>query len=156
MSAMVESSVSPERCERTAVYLLNCANWTASSVSVREPIWFTFTRMELAVPVSMPFFKNFTLVTKRSSPTSCTLSPILSVNFFHVVQSLSPQPSSMETMGLFHASSVSHRTPRGSSPADGFTGGFLEGVFRIAGNKIRRLPGRGSGRCPCRVCNRRL
>ena len=28
---------------------------TASSVSVSEPIWFTFTRIELAVPVSMPF-----------------------------------------------------------------------------------------------------
>ena len=30
----------------------------ASSVSVREPIWLTFTRIELAVPVSMPFCRN--------------------------------------------------------------------------------------------------
>jgi hypothetical protein len=31
---------------------------TASKVSVSEPIWFTLTRIELAVPVSMPFLRN--------------------------------------------------------------------------------------------------
>jgi hypothetical protein len=37
-SAMVASSVSPERWERTAVHLFVCARETASSVSVSEPI----------------------------------------------------------------------------------------------------------------------
>jgi hypothetical protein len=47
---------------------------TASSVSVSEPIWFTFTRIEFAdALVSMPFWRNLVLVTKRSSPTSCDL-----------------------------------------------------------------------------------
>jgi hypothetical protein len=45
-------------------------------VSVREPIWFTFTRMEFATPRSMPFWRNSTLVTKRSSPTSWVVAPI--------------------------------------------------------------------------------
>ena len=39
------------------------------------------------------------LVTKRSSPTSWTLPPSLSVSSFQPFQSFSPQPSSMETMG---------------------------------------------------------
>ena len=66
-----------------------------------EPIWFTFTRIELAVPVSMPFCRNFTLVTNRSSPTSWILSPSVSVSFFQPSQSLSAQPSSMEMIGIF-------------------------------------------------------
>ena len=40
MSAIVESSVSPERCEVTEVYLLRCASSIALRVSVSVPIWF--------------------------------------------------------------------------------------------------------------------
>lgn len=32
---------------------------------MRDPIWLTLTRIELAVPVSMPFWRNFTLVTEE-------------------------------------------------------------------------------------------
>src|SRR5207247_5944897 len=57
MSAMVASSVSPERCERIAEYPLRIASCTASNVSVSVPIWLTFTRIELAVLVLMPLVK---------------------------------------------------------------------------------------------------
>ena len=50
-SAIVASSVSPLRCDITAVYPLVIASVTVSSVSVSVPIWFTFTRIELATPV---------------------------------------------------------------------------------------------------------
>ena len=74
-SAMVVSSVSPDggsspRCSR-----LRWASSTASRVSVRVPIWLTLTRIELATPASMPRASRSTLVTKRSSPTSCTRPP---------------------------------------------------------------------------------
>ena len=48
---------------------------TASSVSVSVPIWLTLTRIELATPAPMPRSRRSVLVTKRSSPTSCTRSP---------------------------------------------------------------------------------
>jgi hypothetical protein len=48
---------------------------TQSSVSVRVPIWFTFTSTEFAMPSSMPRARISGLVTKRSSPTSWTLEP---------------------------------------------------------------------------------
>src|ERR1035438_3360908 len=51
----------------------------ASRVSVSVPIWLTFTRIEFAVPVSIPRLRNFVFVTNKSSPTSCSLSPSLSV-----------------------------------------------------------------------------
>jgi len=50
--------------------LFVCASSMASSVPVSESIWFIFTRIEFAVPVSMPFWRNFTLVTNKSSPVS--------------------------------------------------------------------------------------
>src|SRR6218665_4136541 len=79
-------------------------------VSVKEPIWFTFTRIELAVFVSMPRCKRFTLVTNRSSPTNCTLSPILSLNIFEPVQSSSASPSSMDRIGYFFVQSAQKST----------------------------------------------
>jgi hypothetical protein len=72
MSAMVASSVSPDRCEH-ARYAFRWASSTASNISVSEPIWFTFTRIAFAVPVSI-LRGNLTLVTNRSSP-SWTRSP---------------------------------------------------------------------------------
>ena len=47
-----------------------------SSVSVSVPIWLTLTRIELATPESIPRRRRSVLVTNRSSPTSCTRSPI--------------------------------------------------------------------------------
>ncbi len=94
---------------------------TVSSVSVREPIWFTFTRIELAVPVSMPFLRNSVLVTKRSSPTICTFLPSLSVSSFQLSQSFSAQPSSMEMIGYLETSSAYRSTiwaPVSALPSD--------------------------------------
>src|SRR6478752_3203208 len=74
-SAMVTSSVSPERCDITAAYPDTCASRTASSVSDSVPIWLTLTRIALPAPRSMPCASRSTLVTNRSSPTSCTRPP---------------------------------------------------------------------------------
>src|SRR6185437_2521863 len=62
-SAMNGSSVSPERCDTTAVYPAFAAVCIASSVSVSVPIWFTFTRIELPTPASMPRFSRSVFVT---------------------------------------------------------------------------------------------
>ena len=62
-SAIVVSSVSPERCDMTAVYDDRVARATVSSVSVSVPIWFTFTRIELATRASMPRRNRATFVT---------------------------------------------------------------------------------------------
>ena len=48
---MVASSVSPERCDITAAKPASCAMRTASSVSLKVPIWLTLTRMALAIPL---------------------------------------------------------------------------------------------------------
>ncbi len=48
------SSVSPLRCDITTVYPDRVASPTVSSVSVSEPIWFTLTRIEFAIPCSIP------------------------------------------------------------------------------------------------------
>ena len=49
-SAIVVSSVSPERCDTTAVYPAFLAILMAAKVSVSVPIWFTLIRIELAIP----------------------------------------------------------------------------------------------------------
>ena len=48
------------------------------------------------------------LVTKRSSPTSCTVSPIRSVSAFQPSQSSSSMPSSIETIGYCPAMSAQY------------------------------------------------
>ena len=77
------------------------ARRTQSRVSVSEPIWLTFTRMALAMPLSMPSARIFGLVTKRSSPTIWILLPSRSVRCFQPYQSPSAKPSSTERMGNF-------------------------------------------------------
>src|SRR5207247_668907 len=67
--------------------------------AVRVPIWFTFTSTALPTPSAMPRARISGFVTKRSSPTSCTLEPRAAVKAFHPGQSFSPRPSSMETIG---------------------------------------------------------
>ena len=54
MSAMVESSVSPERCEMTAAYFASVAMRIAASVSVSVPIWFGLIRIAFAICLAMP------------------------------------------------------------------------------------------------------
>ena len=82
----------------------------ASSVSVSVPIWFTLIRIELAQPVSIPFFRKSTLVTNRSSPTSWHLSPISAVSSCQPSQSFSDIPSSIESMGYFATSDLRYST----------------------------------------------
>ena len=96
---MVLSSVSPLRWLITLVYFARWAMSTASMVSVSVPIWFTFTKMLLAMFFSMPSLKRWVLVTNKSSPTSWTLSPMVSVSSFQPSQSSSLMPSSMLTIG---------------------------------------------------------
>ena len=103
---MVLSSVSPERCDITEVYPAFLAIFTAAIVSVKVPIWFTFTRIELAIPFSIPVDKRSTLVTNKSSPTNCVLSPINSVKYFQPSQSFSCIPSSIEIIGYLVANSA--------------------------------------------------
>ena len=69
ISAMVTSSVSPERCEITEVYW-PLAISTASKVSVRDPTGSLLPEWN-ALP-TIPFFRKSTLVTNKSSPTNCT------------------------------------------------------------------------------------
>src|SRR3954447_21926934 len=65
-SAIVESSVSPERCEITERYPARFAISIASSVSLSVPIWLTLIRIALAIPREMPFAKISVFVTYRS------------------------------------------------------------------------------------------
>ena len=67
---MVESDVSPDLCDITAVYPELCAVFTASKVSVRVPIWVTFINIEFAIDLSMPLDNLLTFVTNKSSPTN--------------------------------------------------------------------------------------
>src|SRR5699024_10813821 len=75
-SAIVVSSVSPLRWETIAVKPARWARLIASRVSLRVPIWLTFTSRELSDFSSIPRARRSGLVTNRSSPTICTLSPI--------------------------------------------------------------------------------
>ena len=107
-SAIVASSVSPDLWDTTAVYPALFAISIASKVSVNEPIWFNFIRIEFPAPNSIPFFNLSVLVTNKSSPTICTLSPIALVSFTQPSQSSSPNPSSIETIGYLFINSSYH------------------------------------------------
>ncbi len=93
------SSVSPERCEITAVQPARCAISTAASVSVSVPIWFTFTRIEFAIPSRMPRASRVTFVTNTSSPTIWMRFPSFCASVAQPAQSSSARPSSMLTIG---------------------------------------------------------
>ena len=69
------------------------------NVSDRVPIWFTLTRIEFAIPARIPRDSRSTLVTNKSSPTSCTLPPSFFVSWAQPSQSSSASPSSMLTIG---------------------------------------------------------
>ena len=100
-SAIVVSSVSPDRWDTTAVHPARFAISIASIVSVTVPIWFSLMRTELATPFSIPFRRIEGLVTKMSSPTIWIFLPIASVNIFQPSQSSSEKPSSIETIGYW-------------------------------------------------------
>ena len=98
-SAIVVSSVSPERCETTADQPARRASAIASIVSVSVPIWLSLMRTELALPSSMPRPIRSVLVTNRSSPTSWIVPPSRSVSCRQPAQSSSARPSSIDTIG---------------------------------------------------------
>ena len=60
--------------------------------------------MELPHPREIPFASLSVLVTNRSSPTSCTLSPSSFVSFCQPSQSSSSRASSIEIIGYFSTS----------------------------------------------------
>ena len=98
-SAIVVSSVSPERWLIMQAKPARCARSTASRVSVSEPIWLTLTSSALAARSVMPRRSRVTLVTKRSSPTTWTLSPSWAISADQPVQSSSASGSSIDTIG---------------------------------------------------------
>src|SRR5262249_16066201 len=98
-SAIVVSSVSPERCDITHPYPCERASSIVSSVSVSVPIWLTLGRIAFATPSSRPRWSRSTFVTKRSSPTSCSRDPSSRVSSSHPRQSSSASPSSTDTSG---------------------------------------------------------
>src|SRR5208283_2053096 len=100
-SAMVVSSVSPERCEITLVYPAARAISIVARVSLSVPIWLSLMRIELATCSSIPRLRNLGLVTKMSSPTSCVFAPSSRVRIFQPAQSSSASGSSSETIGYF-------------------------------------------------------
>ena len=105
------------------------------------PIWFTLMRMLLAMPSSMPRCSRSVLVTNRSSPTSCTLSPSRSVSSFQPSQSSSLQPSSIEQIGYFSTQPASRSTmPAESSclAVDRVLAGL--GVVELGGRDVQGDP----------------
>ena len=96
------------------------------------------------------------LVTKRSSPTSWTLSPSLSVSSFQPSQSSSARPSSIETMGYWRAQS-SQKSTISSLEVSSRLSDFLKTyllvflVVELAGGGVERdgdlLAGLVAGRC---------
>src|SRR3989338_4943737 len=100
-SAINESSVSPERWLTTTFHLFLKAISAASIDSVTVPIWLTFSNNALHAFSSSAFFILFILVTNKSSPTICILSPNSVLNCCHPSQSSCAKPSSIEFIGNF-------------------------------------------------------
>ena len=98
-SAIVVSSVSPDRCDIMHRYPELCANVTASNVSDNVPIWFTFTNNAFAAPRVIPSSIRSGFVTNKSSPTICTRDPNCEVNAIQPSQSSSASGSSIDTNG---------------------------------------------------------
>ena len=96
---MVVSSVSPDRWLITAPQPASLAMVRALKVSVNVPIWLGLSKTEVAEASPIPFFIRFILVTRRSSPTSCTLPPKRCLNSVQPDQSSSSNPSSILIIG---------------------------------------------------------
>merc|ERR1719486_993504 len=69
ISAIVVSSVSPDRCEHIIPQSFCLHSFTASIDSETLPIWFTFRSSALQAFLSIAVCTRVTLVTVRSSPT---------------------------------------------------------------------------------------
>src|SRR6516225_1949896 len=95
-SAMVVSSVSPDRWLIMQANPLRWARVTASRVSVTVPIWFSLTSSAFAACSAIPRRSRSGLVTKMSSPTICTWSPSSAVSAVQPAQSSSASGSSSE------------------------------------------------------------
>ena len=100
-SAIESSPVSPDLWLITVPQPLSFAIATASSVSDTVPIWLSLISTALAASISIPRRSRSVLVTKRSSPTICTLRPSRSVRHCQWDQSSSAMPSSMLMIGYF-------------------------------------------------------
>src|SRR5512136_1994854 len=100
-SAMVLSSVSPERCDTTTVQPARCDMRDASIDSVNVPIWLTLHSSELQAFSLIARSTNLTLVTRRSSPTSGILLPTFWNSSFQPSQSSWAMPSSSEMIGYW-------------------------------------------------------
>ena len=100
-SAIVASSVSPERWDITLFHPAFLAIKIVSIVSDKEPIWFNLINIAFAIFYSMPCSRILGFVQNTSSPTICTLLPISFFNFLNPSQSFSLKPSSIEIIGYF-------------------------------------------------------
>jgi len=85
-SAIVVSSVSPERWLTIARQPALRASSIAPIVSVRVPIWLSLMRTAFAACSSMPRRMNNGFVTKMSSPTSWTFEPSREFSARHPAQ----------------------------------------------------------------------
>ena len=65
------------------------------------PIWFNLIKIEFADKFKNPTFNLSRFVTKRSSPTICTLFFVLLTNLVHADQSFSPKGSSIDLILYF-------------------------------------------------------
>src|SRR6185437_13093531 len=77
--AMLTSSVSPDRAETMAAHPASCAARNAANPRETVPAWFTLMRAQLHAPASAARFTRAASVTRKSSPTICTLPPIAAV-----------------------------------------------------------------------------
>ena len=98
-SAIVVSSVSPERCEITLFHPAFLAIKIVSIVSDNEPIWFSLINIAFAIFFSIPCSRILGFVQNTSSPTIWTLLPISFFSLAKPSQSFSLKPSSIEIIG---------------------------------------------------------
>ncbi len=98
-SAIVVSSVSPERCENTVPQPARWAISTASSVSDKVPIWLTLTSSALAMPrrSRRAAAAGWSRTRHRRPAGPCRRAPRSSIA--QPSQSSSAMPSSIETIG---------------------------------------------------------
>ena len=98
-SAIVVSSVSPERWLTIAAQPARRARSMAPIVSDSVPIWLSLIRTAFIARWSIALAMKAGFVTTRSSPTSWTFEPMRAVISRQPAQSSSPSASSMETIG---------------------------------------------------------
>ena len=93
------SSLSPERAEAMPPKPTSRAARQAARASLTVPRWFGLISRQLAAPEAAAARTLSTLVTRKSSPTTCTRPPAARVKAAKPAGSSSPSGSSSETMG---------------------------------------------------------